>query len=103
MVNSGSSADLLASHLLTNPVNPLLKSGDEILVPVVTWPTHICSPMMAGLKVKLVDVNPATLNIDIDDLEKSITPQTKALFLVHLMGNPCEMDAIKRIATQNMV
>ena len=101
MVNSGSSADLLASHLLTNPVNPLLKSGDENLVPVVTWPTHICSPMMAGLKVKLVDVNPATLNIDIDDLEKSITPQTKALFLVHLMGNPCDMNAIKRIATKN--
>lgn len=98
MVNSGSSADLLLCFLLTNPAYPLLHTGDEILVPVVTWPTQIWSAMMAGLKVHFVDVDPKTLNIDINDLERKITPATKAIFLVHLMGNPCDMDRILDIA-----
>jgi CDP-6-deoxy-D-xylo-4-hexulose-3-dehydrase len=98
MVNSGSSADLLLCFMLTNPQNPILNKGDEVLIPIVTWPTQIWSAMMAGLKVKFVDVNPETLNIDINDLEAKITPKTKALFLVHLMGNPCKMDRILEIA-----
>ena len=98
MVNSGSSADLLLSFLLTNPRNPVLKQGDEILIPVVTWPTHVWSPMMAGLSVRFVDVDPETLNIDLDDLERKITSKTKAVFLVHLLGNPCQMDRVLDIA-----
>lgn len=98
MVNSGSSADLLLSFLLTNPRNSILKKGDYVLVPVVTWPTHIWSPMMAGLNVRLVDVDPATLNINIKDLERKISSKTKAIFLVHLLGNPCDMDQILEIA-----
>jgi len=101
MVNSGSSADLLLSFLFTNPRNPLLRPGDEILVPVVTWPTQVWSPMMAGLKVVLVDVNPETLNIDISDLQSKITASTKAIFIVHLLGNPCPMDRILEIAKEN--
>jgi CDP-6-deoxy-D-xylo-4-hexulose-3-dehydrase len=98
MVNSGSSADLLLSFMLTNPQNPLLKEGDEILIPAVTWPTQIWSGMMARLNVRLVDVNPETLNIDLAALERKITPKTKAIFLVHLLGNPCQMDRILEIA-----
>ena len=98
MVNSGSSADLLLCFLLTNPSRPLLQKGDEILIPIVTWPTQIWSAMMSGLRVRFVDVDPKTLNIDITDLEKKITPKTKAIFLVHLMGNPCDMDRILAIA-----
>ena len=51
MVNSGSSADLLMAFLLTNPRNPILKPGDEILIPIVTWPTHVWSAMMAARMV----------------------------------------------------
>lgn len=98
MVNSGSSADLLMAFLLTNPRSPILKPGDEILIPIVTWPTHVWSAMMAGLKVKFVDVDPDTLNIDLLDLKKKISKNTKAIFLVHLLGNPCEMDQIKKMA-----
>jgi len=98
MVNSGSSADLLLSLLLTNPLEPLLDLGSEILIPVVTWPTQIWSAMMGGLKVKLVDVDPETLNINYDDLEQQISSKTKAIFIVHLMGNPCNMDRIMDIA-----
>lgn len=101
MVNSGSSADLLLGLLLTNPLHPLVDKGAEVIVPVVTWATQIWSMMMTGLKVKLVDVDPRTLNIDFDDLESSISERTRVLFLVHLMGNPCDMDRIQEIARKH--
>ncbi len=101
MVNSGSSADLLLCMLLNNPLHPLIKAGEEIIVPVATWPTHMWSAMMLGLKVKFVDVDPLTLNVDLDDLERSIGPSTRVLFLVHLMGNPCDMDRILAIARKH--
>ncbi len=101
MVNSGSSADLLLAFLLIDPLHPLIEPGSEILVPVVTWPTHIWSPIMAGLKVKLVDVDPETLNVDLDDLERKITPRTRALFLVHLLGNPVQMDRVLALAEKH--
>ena len=97
MVNSGSSADLLIAFALTNPQSKLLEPGDEILVPSVTWPTQIWSPMMAGLKVRFVDTDPKTLNIDIADLESRISSKTRAVSLVHLMGNPCNMERIDSI------
>jgi len=100
MVNSGSSADLLLSFLLTNPIDPILKKGDEVLVASVTWPTHIWSIMMAGLSPKFVDIDPNTLNIDLDDLKEKISENTKAIFLVHLLGNPCNMDAIINLAKE---
>jgi CDP-6-deoxy-D-xylo-4-hexulose-3-dehydrase len=94
MVNSGSSADLLVAFALVNSQAKLLEPGDEILVPSVTWPTQIWSAMMAGLKVRLVDTDPITLNMDLKDLEAKIGPRTRAISLVHLMGNPCDMDRI---------
>jgi CDP-4-dehydro-6-deoxyglucose reductase, E1 len=101
MVNSGSSADLLLCFLLNNPLNTLVESDKEILVPVVTWPTQIWSILMAGYKVRLVDIDPHTLNIDINDLKNKITPNTKAIFVVHVMGNPCDMNQICDIAKTN--
>lgn len=101
MVNSGSSADLLLAFLLIDPPKPLVERGAEILLPVVTWPTQLWAPLMAGLKVKLVDVDPNTLNINFDDLERKITPQTRAIFLVHLLGNPCDMDRVLRLAAKH--
>lgn len=94
MVNSGSSADLLIAFALVNPETRLLNPGDEILVPSLTWPTQIWSAMMAGLRIKFVDTNPTTLNMSLQDLASKITPRTKALSLVHIMGNPCDMDVI---------
>ena len=100
MVNSGSSADLLLSLLLTDPRQPRVEAGDEVIVPVVTWPTQIWSVLMAGLRVRLVDVDPCTLNIDFDEIEAAITPRTRALFIVHLMGNPCDMERVRQICTK---
>jgi dTDP-4-amino-4,6-dideoxygalactose transaminase len=98
MVNSGSSADLLLSFLLTGAPLHRMARGDEILIPAVTWPTQIWSAMMAGFTVRLVDVDPETLNVSLEDLVRKVTPKTKCLFLVHLLGNPCEMDKILEVA-----
>jgi hypothetical protein len=72
MVNSGSSADLLISFTLVDKLLKILKKGDEIIIPVLTWPTHIWSAIMAGLKVKLIDINPDNLNIDINEIKLMI-------------------------------
>jgi CDP-6-deoxy-D-xylo-4-hexulose-3-dehydrase len=101
MVNSGSSADLLVAFALVNPQVKLLAPGDEILVPSVTWPTQIWAAMMAGLKVRLVDTDPRTLNVDLLDLEAKITARTRAISLVHLMGNPCDMDRITALCEKH--
>ena len=101
MVNSGSSADLLISFTLVDKLLKILKKGDEIIIPILTWPTHIWSVIMAGLKIKLVDINPDNLNIDVNILKKSITKNTKAIFLVHVLGNPCPMKEILSIAKKH--
>lgn len=99
MVNSGSSADLLVAFALTNPQRQALSRGDEVLVPSVTWPTQIWSLMMAGLSVTFVDTDPRTLNMDLADLERKVGPRTRAISVVHLMGNPVDMDRVLRIAS----
>ncbi|MFI5399070.1 MAG: DegT/DnrJ/EryC1/StrS family aminotransferase [Candidatus Binatia bacterium] len=101
MVNSGSSADLLVAFALVNPQGKLLAPGDEILVPSVTWPTQIWAAMMAGLRVRLVDTDPLTLNMDLLDLEAKITGRTRAISLVHLMGNPCDMDRVAALCDKH--
>jgi len=100
MVNSGSSADLLVAFSLLELSGGPLPAGSEVLAPSVTWPTQLWSLLMAGFKVRLVDTDPGTLNIDLDDLERKITPQTRAISLVHLMGNPVAMDRVMNICAK---
>ena len=86
MVNSGSSSDLLMSFSLIDKNLKLLKPGDEVIIPILTWPTHIWSAMMAGLKVRLVDVDINTLNIDLNELKKNISKKLKQFLLfMHLV------------------
>lgn len=99
MVNSGSSADLVM--MLVARELGILKRGDEILIPAVTWPTQAWAAIEAGFSVRFVDVDVQTLNTSAQILEAAITPKTKAIFLVHLMGNPCEMDAIQELAERH--
>lgn len=98
MVNSGSSADLLLAFSLLKESGGPLSRGDEVLVPSVTWPTQLWSVAMAGFEPVLVDVDPKTLNMNLDDLVKKITKKTRAIFVVHLMGNPIDMDKVLDIA-----
>lgn len=99
MVNSGSSADLVL--MLAARELGLLKRSDEILIPAVTWPTQVWSAMEAGFNVKLVDVNVSSLNTSAALLERAITSKTRAVFLVHLMGSPCEMQSIRELCERH--
>jgi CDP-6-deoxy-D-xylo-4-hexulose-3-dehydrase len=94
MVNSGSSADLLVAFGLGRA-----SEGYEVLVPAVTWPTQVWACLMAGYTVRLVDVDPATLQMDLDDLERKISPKTKAVFTVHVLGACGDLDRLTKLAT----
>lgn len=93
MVNSGSSADLLIAFSVAGQ--------GEVLVPAVTWPTHVWSWQMAGGSVQLIDVD--GLNTTAEIIERSITPRTRCISLVHLLGVPCEMDEIEKVALQHQL
>jgi len=99
MVNSGSSANLLALSVLTNPSLPnRLVPGDEVITPAVTWATTVYPIVNCGLVPVLVDVDMETFNILPGEIEEAITPRTKAIMPVHLLGNPCDMDSLMEIA-----
>ena len=92
MVNSGSSANLLALFALINPLsNYKIKKGDECLIPALCWSTSLWPIVQAGLKPKFVDVNPKNLNISISNLKKKISKKTKVLMNVHILGNCSNM------------
>ena len=98
MVNSGSSANLLALQCLINPYrkNRLMK-GDEIIIPTLCWSTSLWPIVQSNLKPVFVDINPNTLNIDEQQLERKITHKTKAILLVNVLGNSCDMNKIMKI------
>ena len=101
MVNSGSSANLLALSLLTNPMRKKrLMPGDEVIVPVVCWSTSLWPIIQHGLKPIFVDIDLKNLNIDLDKLKKKITKKTKAIFCVHVLGLSANMFALRKIAQQ---
>ena len=101
MVNSGSSANLALLAASRYRKVPLLQPGDEVLVPAVSWSTTYYPVNQLGGRLKFVDVNPNTLNIDVLKLQEAITPATKAIFVVNLLGNPADWDEIKDIAQAN--
>ena len=98
MVNSGSSANLLALQCLINPYRKnRLKKDDEIIIPTLCWSTSLWQIVQSNLKPVFVDINPKTLNIDEEKLEKKITNKTKAILLVNVLGNSCDMNKIMKI------
>nr|AFE83488.1 wbdK [Escherichia coli] len=97
MVSSGSTANLLMIAALFFTNKPKLKRGDEIIVPAVSWSTTYYPLQQYGLKVKFVDINKETLNIDIDSLKNAISDKTKAILTVNLLGNPNDFAKINEI------
>lgn len=88
MVNSGSSANLIAISSLIISDKYDLNFGDEVIVPAVSWSTTYTVLYQCRLKLKFVDINLDTLNIDINQIENAISENTKAIFAVNLLGNP---------------
>jgi CDP-6-deoxy-D-xylo-4-hexulose-3-dehydrase len=97
MVNSGSSANLLAIALLS--VKYGLKG--DIIVPAVSWSTTFFPVHQYGFKLNFVDIDRDTLNIDVNKIEKAITPNTSAIFAVNLLGNSNDFNKLKQICDKH--
>jgi dTDP-4-amino-4,6-dideoxygalactose transaminase len=115
-LNSGTSGLHLALHLLKKPYMvrtsdahefnetnwPGIQDGDEVLATALTCTASNFPILANNLKIKWVDVDPGTLNMDLDDLERKITPKTKAIVLVHWGGYPNDLDRIKQIQEKSL-
>jgi len=95
MVNSGSSANLLAIELMNLPV------GSEIITPLLTFSTTVAPLVQKGLVPVFVDVDPGTYVINVDSVEKNITKKTKAIFIPLLLGNVPDMAKLRYIAKKH--
>lgn len=94
MVNSGSSANLLAIEALMRPCygEPKLQPGDEVLVPALSWSTTVFPLVQLGLVPVFVDSDPHTLAMDLGHAEEMLSGKTKALVLIHVLGCPADDD-----------
>jgi CDP-6-deoxy-D-xylo-4-hexulose-3-dehydrase len=100
LVNSGSSANLLAFYALTSPklLDRAIKPGDEIITVAAGFPTTINPMIQFGCIPVFVDVEIPTYNIKVEDIEKALTPKTKAIMLAHALGNPFNLSVVMEIA-----
>ena len=98
MFNSGSSANLALLTSARYAKKPLLSVGDEVIVPAVSWSTTYFPVNQIGAKLKFVDIDADTLNIDTSKIEEAITKQTKAIFVVNLLGNPADWASLRNLA-----
>jgi len=80
-----------------------VRPGDEVIVPGLTWGATAQAALDIGANVVLVDIDPETLCIDPEAVEKAVTKKTKAILPVHLYGCMCDMDAIMRIAAKHQL
>jgi dTDP-4-amino-4,6-dideoxygalactose transaminase len=98
-LNSGTSALHLALHLLKlkNGKWPGLEDGDEVLTTSLTCTASNFPILANNLNIKWVDIDEKTLNIDLDDLSRKLSPKTKVIMLVHWGGYPNDLDKIKEI------
>jgi CDP-6-deoxy-D-xylo-4-hexulose-3-dehydrase len=100
LVNSGSSANLLAFYALTSPKlgERAIKPGDEIITVAAGFPTTINPMLQFGCIPIFLDIDMPTYNIKADQIESSITPKTKAIMLAHTLGNPFNLDIVMAVA-----
>jgi CDP-6-deoxy-D-xylo-4-hexulose-3-dehydrase len=103
MVNSGSSANLLALSVLTNPLRRVhLRAGDKVAVPAVCWSTSLWPVLQTGLIPVLVDVDPHTLNLSIPSLRAALRQhQLKAVLMVHVLGNSTELKTLLELVAEH--
>ena len=104
MVNSGSSANLLALFCSVNALRKNhLKKGDECLVPAVCWSTTLWPIIQVGLTPKILDVNINNFSLDLNTIKKNITKKTKAIMVVNVLGNCAELDKIRKFADKKKI
>lgn len=106
MVNSGSSANLLAAFVLANPMCPLrgrtkLEPGSEVIVPALTWSTTVWPFVQAGMLPVFVDCDPLTLQMQPEAIAAAITSKTAAIAIVHVLGGAVNVPAVRQIADEH--
>ncbi len=96
LVNSGSSANLVALSALTSPSlgERALRPGDEVITTATSFPTTVNPVVQNGLVPVFVDVDVPTYNIDVSQLEAALSPRTRAVMVAHTLGNPFDLDAV---------
>lgn len=94
MVNSGSSANLLMVEAMLRGSEAAWDPGDEVLVPALAWPTTVWPLVQLGLVPVFTDIDPDTLAIDLDSAASVLGDRTRGMFLIHVLGQIADMDAI---------
>ena len=103
LVNSGSSANLLALTTLTSPLlrERRLKKGDEVITIAAGFPTTIAPIVQYGAVPVFVDIELKTCNIDVQKLEQALSKKTKAVMIAHTLGNPFNLKSVKNFCDRN--
>ncbi len=103
LVNSGSSANLLAMTALTSPLlgEKRLKPGDEVITVAAAFPTTVNPIIQNRLIPVFVDIDLGTYNIKTEQMEKALSKKTKAVFLAHTLANPFDLEAVTKFAQEN--
>jgi CDP-6-deoxy-D-xylo-4-hexulose-3-dehydrase len=100
LVNSGSSANLLAFYTLTSPKlgDRAIRPGDEVITVAAGFPTTLNPMIQFGCIPVFVDVDIPTYNIKAEDIEKALSPKTKAIMIAHALGNPFNLSVVMEVA-----
>ena len=105
MVNSGSSANLIALFAMADALIPSdgalpgrIRPGSEVIVPALTWSTTIWPVLQVGAKPVFVDCDPHSLQMEPDAIEAAITPETSAIVVVHVLGGAVDVTDVEAIA-----
>ena len=101
MVNSGSSANLLAVAAAVLDPRIDLAAGDEVIVPAVSWATTYYPLAQYGLRLRFVDIDLDTLNLDLDGVAAAVTERTRAVFAVNLLGNPLDYARLRAVCDEH--
>jgi CDP-6-deoxy-D-xylo-4-hexulose-3-dehydrase len=103
LVNSGSSANLLAFYALTSPLlgDRRIKRGDEVISVAAAFPTTVSPIVQYGAVPVFVDMELEHANIDVSELEKALSPKTKAIMIAHTLGNPFDLKSVKEFCDQH--
>jgi len=103
LVNSGSSANLIAFMVLTAPElgERQIKPGDEVITVACAFPTTVAPIIQYGAVPVFLDVTIPQYNIDVKDLEKALTKKTKAIMIAHTLGNPYDLKTIKEFCNKH--
>lgn len=103
LVNSGSSANLLAFYALTSPLleERQVKRGDEVITVAAGFPTTVAPIVQYGAVPVFVDMELDCFNIDVEQLEKALSPKTKAVMIAHTLGNPFNIKEVKEFCDEH--